>query len=296
MKIVVLGCAGMLGHVAGLFFKEKYGTDVILSARRKTGISSLDEDLKEISLTDFGALKSLLQQNRPCVVVNCAAVNDAARNGVELEQINSLLPQKIADLLDGFKDGSRLIHISTDGVFRGDRGQYGEDDTPDAQDAYGISKRLGEVSRSPHLTIRTSLIGPDPISTRGLLNWMLCQSGEVRGFRKVFWNGVTTLELAHFVDYAVDRNITGLYHLCGEILSKYDVLVYLRKLCRSGIVIVPDDAKVLNRSLISHRTDIPYVVSPFSILLQQLKLWILQHPRVYCSMSDLDAGNLNQNC
>lgn len=290
MRIVVLGAAGMFGHMVSIYFKEKYGARVILSARRKTGIPLIDGDFKEIDLVDFNRLKSLLQDSRPCVVVNCAAVLDATRGKAELEQINSVLPQKIAGLLDGFKDGSRLIHISTDGVFRGDRGLYREDDPADAQDPYGTSKRLGEIMHPPHLTIRTSIIGPDPVQSRGLMNWFLSQSGEVRGFRRVLWNGVTTLELARFIDYAVAQNITGLYHLGGQIISKHDLLVDLKELFHPGIAVVPDDKKVLNRTLVSERRDVRYPVPSCSNLLQQLKLWVAQHPQVYIGiLKSLDS-------
>jgi dTDP-4-dehydrorhamnose reductase len=182
MKIIVLGSAGMLGHVVGIFLTEKYGQRVVLSARAKSGIALIDQGLSLIDLADYRAVEIMIAQHRPCVVVNCAAVNDAGKGFEELDKINTRLPLAIASLLDEKKDGSRLIHISTDGVFRGDRGHYSEEDSPDADDLYGKSKRAGEVTRSPHLTIRTSIIGPDPLRSRGLMSWFMSQDREVKGY------------------------------------------------------------------------------------------------------------------
>lgn len=281
MKIIVLGAAGMLGHVAAIYLKEKYGPGVIFSARNRTGIALIDQDLHPVDLFRFEDLRTLIEASRPCVVVNCAAINDGRRDPKELQAINADLPQNLAVLLDGFEDGSRLIHISTDGVFDGSRGQYSEDDPANAQDPYGASKFRGEVTRPGHLTIRTSIIGLDPVRSRGLVHWFLSQSGEANGFSQVFWSGVTTLELARFIDHAIAGKTTGLYHLGGECVSKYDLLVALKSLFQKQCRIVLDAQAASNRCLVSRRKDVGYTVPPVSRMLEQWKLWIKQHPQIY---------------
>lgn len=287
MKIIVLGAAGMLGHVAAIYLKEKYGPRVVASARNKTGIALIDEGLEEIDLSRFEDLKKFLESSKPCVVINCAAINDGRRDPEELRRINAELPQATASLLDQFKDGSRLIHISTDGVFEGNYGYYSEDDLADAEDPYGKSKLQGEVSRDPHLTVRTSIVGPDPVKSRGLMNWFFSQSGEVKGFRHMLWSGVTTLELVRFIDHAVTQDISGLYHLGGDCISKYDLLMELKKVFPRECVIIADDQKRLNRCLVTKREEIFYTVPPFSMMLQQLKLWMSEHPQIYRSIDPL---------
>ena len=74
--------------------------------------------------------------------------------------------------------GAKFIHYSTDCVFSGARGNYTEDDTPDAVDVYGLSKYLGEVVGAGALTLRTSIIGHELSSSRSLLNWFLSQEGQ----------------------------------------------------------------------------------------------------------------------
>lgn len=281
MKIIVLGAAGMLGHLVGLFLREKYGARVVLSGRAKSGAALIDDGLRVLDLTDANAVKDMIAEHRPCVIVNCAAVNDGSRGAEELEAINTHLPLMIASILDEKKDGSRLIHISTDGVFRGDRGGYGENDQPDADDPYGKSKQAGEVTHNPHLTVRTSIIGPDPFKPRGLFNWCMSQSGEVKGYSRVFWNGVTTLELARFIDFAIKNNIIGLCHLSSSRISKYDLLVMIKEAFVKDIVIKRDESQIFDRSLISDRKDFSYQVPAMQGMMEELKAWMSKHLDVY---------------
>ena len=281
MKIIVLGVGGMLGHLAGIFLKEKYGARVVLSARAKSGVALIDQGLSVVDLADAESVQAMLAQHRPCIVVNCAAVNDAGQGFEALDKINTRLPQMLASMLDENKDGSRLIHISTDGVFRGDRGRYSEEDSPDADDLYGKSKRGGEVTSMPHLTIRTSIIGPDPFKSRGLMNWFMSQEKDTKGFTKVFWSGVTTLEMAKFIDFAINENISGLYHLCSQRISKHDLLTIIKDVFVRDVVIKQDEALVLDRSLISKRTDIGYKVLGLRQLIDQLKAWMSEHSALY---------------
>src|SRR5690606_24943808 len=118
--------------------------------------------------------------------------------------------------------GSKLIHISTDCVFSGNRGAYTEDDFCDANDTYGRSKALGELNNDRDLTIRTSIIGPElKTNGEGLLHWFLNQSTPVNGFTEAYWGGVTTLELAKAIKTALMSDLKGIVNLTnGESISK----------------------------------------------------------------------------
>jgi dTDP-4-dehydrorhamnose reductase len=281
MKIVVLGATGMLGHLAAGFLKEKYRSGVVLCARRKTAAAWINESLYELDLGDIQALSALITFLRPCIVVNCAAVNDVNKGADELDWINTRLPLRIATQLDEINDGSRLIHISTDGVFSGSRGQYNEDDTPDAQDLYGKSKLAGEVIHAPHLTVRTSIIGPDPFKPHGLMNWFFSQTGAVKGFTRVFWSGVTTLELVRFIDYAIEGGVSGLIHLTSGKISKYELLVLMKNVFEKHIDIQKEESVASDRSLISKRSDVAYRVPPLQEMLGQLKSRMARYPQLY---------------
>lgn len=271
MKIIVLGASGMLGHVIALYFKKKYPSKIILCSRSKINIKSLDKILLKIPEYSKEKLSLLIEKHRPCKIINCVGVNKLQFKEEKLYLINSNLPKLLFDLLKIKNDGSQLIQISTNGVFSGKRGDYIETDRPDTEDAYGKSKIKGEIIKSPHLTIRTSIIGPEINSSNGLLEWFLKQKKEVKGYTEVNWNGVTTLECAKFIDWALNNKITGLVHLFSETISKYNLLNLVNVIYKKKIKIYPDNDVRLNRTLKTKRSDLNYSVPDHSKMLKDLK-------------------------
>ena len=274
MNILVLGSGGMLGHVVCLLLRRELGADVLAAARGDTGLSEIDRRLIRLDLTDRAALTRVIAEHRPCLVVNCAAVLPSAKSSEEhLLLVNASLPQAIAGELDLIPDGSRLIQISSDGVFSGLTGGYSEDSRPDPADPYGRSKLLGEISRPPHLTIRASIIGPELRHKRSLLEWFLGSSGTVPGYRRVLWNGVTTLQLARFIRQACAGGYSGLLHYGGQTLSKYELLLEIGRVFGHTARVIADDSRALDRTLISVRTDIPCAIPEMPEMLEELKSW-----------------------
>ncbi len=281
MRIVVLGASGMLGHVAALYLKQRYPRRMSLCSRRKTGKPQLDAELMLADLSDTRQVENLVADFRPCVVVNCTGVFGGAVDADRMQRINAALPHILKQCLDSANDGSRLLHVSTDGVFSGLRGAHTEKDMPDAQDLYGKSKSQGEIFGQNHLTMRTSIVGP-ALRGGGLLDWFLRQKAEVRGFANVFWSGVTTLELAKFIGYAIDHKIQGLVHLVSpEKISKYELLCLFNKVFEKNIRVVRDHSEPNDRSLKSIRTDVGYSVPGYEIMFCELKQWIFAHAGLY---------------
>jgi len=168
----------------------------------------------------------------------------------------------------------RLIHISTDCVFSGAKGNYTENDTSDATDLYGRTKFLGEVDYPHAVTLRTSIIGRELKSRLGLIEWFLAQEGEISGFRKAIYSGFTTDELARIIrDYVIpDSSITGLNHVSSDPISKYDLLHMVREAFHKDIIIQPDDDFVIDRSLDStnFREKTNYVPTSWQDMLDEL--------------------------
>jgi len=136
--------------------------------------------------------------------------------------------------------------------------RYREDDVPDAADLYGRSKLLGEVTEAqtgvsvPHLTIRTSIIGRELRTANGLVEWFLSnRGGSVRGFTRAVFSGVTTSTLAQTLGDVIEHHpdLNGLYHVAGEAITKYDLLVMLNEAFDAGVAITPDDSVVIDRTL-----------------------------------------------
>ena len=271
MKTLILGASGMLGHMVSHHFRKKYHSNVILCSRSKTDIAILDEILIKISEYSKKQLSVLIDRYRPCKIINCVGITNIRASRDKLNLINSELPKLLVNILDSNNDGSKLIQISTNGVFSGKRGNYVESDQPDSTDIYGKSKLKGEVVRPPHLTIRTSIIGPQLKSDNGLLEWFLKQKNEVKGYTEVKWDGVTTLECAKFIDWVINQKLTGLIHLFSKKISKHDLLNVAKEAYGKNIKINPDNSIKLDQTLGTSRLDINYVVPNHYKMLDELK-------------------------
>jgi dTDP-4-dehydrorhamnose reductase len=148
-----------------------------------------------------------------------------------------------------------MIHISTDCVFDGVKGNYTEADPVTARDLYGLSKYLGEVVDTPHVTLRTSIIGHELSSRHGLLEWFLSQATTIQGYSKAIYTGFPTTEFARILDeHVFDRpDLVGLYHVSSTPISKYELLQLIGKCYGHRTAIVKNDEVVIDRSLDSSR-------------------------------------------
>jgi dTDP-4-dehydrorhamnose reductase len=148
-----------------------------------------------------------------------------------------------------------LIHVSTDCVFAGTKGNYAEGDATDAGDVYGKSKNLGEVDYPHAVTLRTSTIGHELQSAYGLLEWFLVQQGRCKGFSRAIFSGLPNTEFARVVrDVVIPRpDLHGLYHVGAAPIGKYELLQLIAKVYGKQIDIVRDDDFSIDRSLNSAR-------------------------------------------
>jgi dTDP-4-dehydrorhamnose reductase len=219
---------------------------------------------RELDVTDEFSIENVLYYHHPDAVINATGIVKSRTSDEKLmNSINGVAPNHIASVCDVL--GIRMIQASTDCVFSGNRGNYTEVDAPDCTDIYGQSKLKGEVTNSPHLTVRTSFIGWPDTSGRGLLaNFILSPKTNYPGYRNSYWNGFTVPVLADYlIELAYGRQ-TGLMHLYGQKVSKYEVLnAFYREfeLYKLGYRIIPTNLeKGYDRSLSSVRHDHPIIV------------------------------------
>ncbi|MXP15149.1 sugar nucleotide-binding protein [Altererythrobacter confluentis] len=261
MRILVLGASGMLGNAVMRIFVQDPGTCVFGTVRSASSAKFFDADLApqfipHIDVERFEDLIAAMNIARPDVIINCIGVvkqlSDANDPLVALP-INSLLPHRLARL--AAVGGARLIHMSTDCVFSGNKGLYTEDDAPDAYDLYGRSKLLGEVDYPNAITLRTSIIGHELAGSRSLLNWFLAQEGEVKGFGKAIFSGLPTVEMARIIrDYVIpNAGLSGVYHVSAAPIDKLALLQLIAQTYNKTITIIPSDDLVIDRSLDSSR-------------------------------------------
>lgn len=277
-KVVVLGALGMAGHIMAEVLDET-GEYKVFGIARQAGkyVDSI------LDVTDFKALEGYLEHIKPDYVINCvgALVVHARERAADAILLNSYLPHFLSEL--GKNTGYKLIHISTDCVFSGKNGQYREDSFRDGDDNYARSKALGEVINDRYLTIRTSIIGPELKSDgTGLLDWFFKQSGEIKGYTKAYWSGVTTLELAKATHELIRQNIAGLYQLCpNDKISKYELLKLFAKIWKKEITITPYDGYMVDKSLVCTRTEFIYPKPEYEAMLMETKQWMDEHSDYY---------------
>lgn len=260
MKILVLGGTGMLGHKLFQTLRLRFPGTMCTTRRPVTHPPYHCMDFLQgpdvitgVDVFDYPRLESVLFDLKPDYVINCVGVikqRDAAALPIPSLTINSLLPHKLATTTSRW--GGRLIHFSTDCVFSGRRGAYVETDLSDAEDLYGKSKYLGEVAADNALTLRTSIIGRELTEHHSLLDWFLSQTGgQVRGFRRVMYSGVTTNEMANVISLILTQypGLAGLYQVVSSPISKHDLLCLIRDAFRLTTHIEPDDTIVSDRSM-----------------------------------------------
>jgi dTDP-4-dehydrorhamnose reductase len=279
MKILVLGAGGMAGHVITLRLKEK-GHNVTGFARRELQFcETVTGDVRDTEL-----LKKLICGGDFDTVVNAVgilpkAINENPYNGI---WINSCLPHFLSEITNNIP--VKIIHLSTDCVFSGhDSGEYTEESITTANDYYGRSKALGELKDSKNLTFRMSVVGPDINETGiGLFNWFMKQTGEVSGFTKAVWTGVTTITLSDAVNSAIEQDLTGLYHLVNnENINKYELLKLFNELRTEPVTINPDDTYKADKSLVNTRTDFNFKVPSYSDMVLKMGEWICKYNGFY---------------
>ena len=261
MRVLILGASGMLGHKLWQVFRDRFETwGTVRSSYQEYARYDLfnrERLLGGVDASDISTVVRAFDKVQPHVVVNGTGIvkqSPAAKDPIVGIEVNSLFPHRLAAICQA--SGARLIHISTDCVFSGRKGMYSEEDVPDAEDLYGRSKLLGEISGPYCLTLRTSLIGRELESTSGLAEWFLSNRGRrVQGYANAIFSGFSTLALASIIADVIERHpdLSNIYHVSSEPISKYQLLCLLREAFEIPIEIEPIPHLNIDRSLDSHR-------------------------------------------
>ena len=210
-----------------------------------------------VDALNFDQITRALASIQPDLVINCIGLikqmGHLARDPLFSISLNAMLPHRISMICRVAR--IRMIHISTDCVFSGHKGAYVESDSSDADDLYGRTKFLGEVSYPHTFTLRTSIIGRELKSHLGLIEWFLSQTGTIRGYRRALYTGFTTDEISRIImNYIIPHpELSGVYHVSSPVTSKYDLLKLTNEVFGRGVEILPDDDFFCDRSLDSTR-------------------------------------------
>jgi dTDP-4-dehydrorhamnose reductase len=256
-RVLILGVSGMLGSA---IYKELMASDeceVYGAARNdRCSIKLGGEILAGFEIENYNRVQEFIEKVSPNTIINCIGLikqlqsSNDPRNAIYINALFPHLLEKASNLI-----GARLIHFSTDCIFSGRKGDYIESDFADADDIYGRTKFLGELTSSNGLTLRTSIIGHELYTSNSLLEWFLRQKGYVYGYKNAIFSGLPTTEIATILNKYVLTNpsLSGSYHLSSAPISKYELLKIIKDIYSVDVEIIPSEELVMNRSLNCNR-------------------------------------------
>lgn len=261
MRILIFGAGGMLGHKLCQELKVKH--DVFTTLRGDSSkLRDLDifdgiDFIEHVNVIDTESVKSAIENAKPDVVINAVGVIKqlpSSADVINTLSVNSIFPNRLAELSPKF--GFRLICVSTDCVFNGEKGNYTEADPPNAYDLYGQSKRFGEITMANCLTLRTSIIGRELGTSHSLVDWFLSnRGGSAKGYTNAIYSGFPTIVFADIIDNLITEHaeLSGLFHVSSEPISKFELLSLINDAYKADVKIEPFADLKIDRSLNSDK-------------------------------------------
>jgi dTDP-4-dehydrorhamnose reductase len=227
--ILVTGASGLLGASVALLAREQGRKVVGLYHRHPLHIEGVET--LGVDLADPAETRRIFLEVKPSIVVHCAAATDVdwcEEHPEEAHRINVKMPAGIAET--AAQSGARLLYVSTDSVFDGERGNYAETDTPAPVNVYANTKLQGETEVLRHYPAasiaRVNLYGWNGQNKESLAESILKQltlGKVVPGFSDVHFCPVLANDLAEVLLALLDQNLSGLYHIVGsERVTKYE--------------------------------------------------------------------------
>ena len=247
----------MLGHKLVQEWKAKFDVWTTLKGNfedyERFSVFDRDKTLDRINAEVFETVERAIERVEPDVIFNAVGIIKqipSSKNVIKTLAINSIFPHRLAEIAE--KNGARLINFSTDCVFDGKKGNYNEEDIPNATDVYGKSKNLGEVLGENCLTLRTSIIGRELQTAHSLVEWFLSNRGKkVKGYVNAIYSGFPTVVLAGIIADLIEnyKDLSGLYHVSSEPITKYELLKLINEGFQSDVEIEPFEDFWIDRSL-----------------------------------------------
>lgn len=278
MKYLILGSNGMAGHLICQYLIEKGETvEAISRVKSKVCCTYI------FDISDFEKLQKIILDGQYDIIVNCIGLlqRDCDDNIYNAIKINALLPHFLVKVTKNMK--TKIVHLSTDCVFSGHKGSYKENDVKDGLSNYAKTKALGEIDDNKNLTFRNSIIGPDiKENGTGLFHWFMGQNGNIDGYSKSLWNGVTTLTLAKAIHSAVKQNLSGVYQLTSpQMINKFELLNLFNLHRKNRIIINEVDGVCHDKSLVNTRQDFDFVIDDYENQINSMFGWINDHKELY---------------
>ena len=282
MNVLILGSTGVLGSTLELFLKDK---------KLKLSFISRKKNLKHHkylnNFSNYKKLKKIISEIKPKIIINCIGITKFHKDYDDIEA-TKLINTKLPIILSKYclKNKIYFLHISTDCVFLGNKGNYLDISKKDAKDLYGLTKNNGEVKNEFSSTIRTSFIGPEKNSNKSLFNWFLNEKHQVNGYSRAFFSGLTSVELSKIIyKYFIMKNdfYNQIINIGGKKISKYHLLKKIKIIFNKEIKIKNYSNFKIDRSLNSSRFRklSKYKLPKWDYLINELKLFMKKNNYKY---------------
>jgi len=234
-RVLISGASGLVGLTLALEAAKEHEVYGVVNQRAlKTNAFSV----QQVDLLAPGAAEQLFETVQPDWMIHCAALANLEACEAQPEyarQVNAQLPGRLASL--AARGNVRFMHISTVGVFDGQRGNYGEGDPPFPLSVYARTKLEGEYAvaqaNARAVVARINLFGWSLTGRRSLAEFFvynLAAGKAVKGFTDVFFCPLLVNDLARILLEMLDKNLSGLYHVfSADCISKYDFGVQIAR-------------------------------------------------------------------
>lgn len=267
-KILILGSSGLIGHQMLGYFEQLPQFEVHDIALTRKARS----ETKLVDLRNEEVISQFVLNLKPNYIINCAGllIHASEKDVKSSIALNAYLPHLLVKLLDIY--GGQLIHISTDCVFSGSVGQYIENAVKDGTSIYSKTKSLGEIFDENHLTVRTSVVGPElKINSEELFNWFMFQENDVNGYEKSIWSGVSTLFLPRAIENLIINKVKGLYQVTSLTpISKYELLCLFKKYSGKQYNVNRVEGYITDKSLVDTRGLLKLMVPTYDEMISEI--------------------------
>lgn len=288
-RILIFGASGMLGSA---MFDHFYQQQEFVVYGTCTDVSKVDHcmifskampNILELDVNNEDHVSSILESIKPDIIINCVGFikqrshsekNDEIGANIKHIMTNAVFPWILVKLKE---KSARLIHISTDCVFSGIKGNYNETDVCDCIDLYGRTKLIGEPIGDNVCVIRTSIIGHELNTSVSLLDWFLQSNQKVSGYVNAVFSGLPTIVLARMIaEYVIPYpSLNGLFNLSASPISKFELLDKVRRVYNKDVDLCRDSDLVIDRSLNSQklRKTTGFKAPTWDEMLSELYIW-----------------------
>jgi dTDP-4-dehydrorhamnose reductase len=198
-------------------------------------------DLPECDIADYQAVDYYIKKHRPEYLINCAAYTNVTRAEDEPDialRVNAIGTKNLAQL--SIKHNVKLIHFSTDYVFKGDKNiEYYEDSQPDPVNEYGLSKLKGEQFLQElipdALIIRVSwLYGPSGKNFVSIISKLMQEKEELKLVCDQYAKSTYTIDVVGATINMIKSNCKGIYHFANEgVCSRFDFTLKIYDILKS---------------------------------------------------------------